>query len=545
MVSLRPDHPHPMVVAHPVGGRGRFSAFPTPSASPTRRGRHRTRIAYAPYRSKHRDTEQKLGVARLLPNWRRRESGALYIPRSSMPSHISPTDIQPRSQQESATPDQGKALREGAPPQPATKPSPSATHAVGVPILETPRKPDSPEDITLPEPSPTPDGSGVLVTTTRRPYRSRFVNELARSWLIPQAHPSEGSSLAAILGFGETQASFANYQADQSMPISPAELTDSHWQDLPTLSSVTAQLDRPGNTGDAVKLLWESTAESDPEHGTISSEFGPVEYDFRSGKRLRWSMVLSIAVLVVLVATTARLLTDLPGRQAQEREVQYAESAQRLYGSLAPLHQTLSDGGLLSDSGLAALTDHIHTLDEAAREAITLASLELPGSSILGSNETVENLAITRRSLDEAATRSLEVAQRIGYAMAYSLSIADVLDLPALPENASLADAGVIAEELSRTVAEARSTLGALPEEVVFQPYLQETNQTMSTLEASQADYVAALRTGDEINAARASESISVSVEGIRSGLAAPLDDLQDWAITEIWNIDQMVQQIR
>ncbi len=543
MVSLRPDHPHPMVVVHPVGRRGRFPAFLTPSASVTRRGRHRTRTAYAPYRSKHRDTGKKLDVARLLPTWRHRETAVIYLRGSSLDHHTPPTDTQPRPQPESATPDQGKALRETATSQPGATSSPSVPHAVGLPVSETPREPDIPDYGTLAEPSPAPDRSVVWPTTA--PYRTRFVNELARSWLVPQAHPSEGSSLAAILGFGETQASFANFQADKYMPRSPSEATDSHWQDLPSLSSVTARLDRTGNTGDAVKLLWDATSEVEPEHGTMSSEFGPVEYEFRTKKRLRWSTVLSIVVLVALVATTARFITDLPGRQAQERETRYAQSAQRLYGSLAPLHQTLSVGGLLSDSGLAALTDHIHTLDEAARDAVTLTSLELPRSSILGSNETVEDLAITRRSLEEAATRSLEVAQRIGYAMAYSLSMADVLDLPALPDKAASTDAGLIAEELSRTVAEARSTLGSLPEEVAFQPYLQETNQLMSTLEASQADYVAALRTGDEITAARAGETISISVEGIRSGLAEPLDDLQDWAITEIWNIDQVVQQIR
>ncbi len=462
-------------------------------------------------------------------------------------------DSYPRSQQESAPPSRVRVLREQVTPQAATDTFSSvAPHQADRLTLKTPERPERPEkpdaDVQSSDTGPSSILNGWVSQThpTSNGSKSLFAYELARTWLMPQAHPSEGSSLTAILGFGETQASFADYRLDQSLPDSPPEPTDAHWRDLPSLSTVTRQLDRPGNTGDAVKLLWEASEQSEPAGGSIPSEFSPVEYDFRSKRRsFRWPMVIGIAVLLALMAATWLVITELPGRLVQEREVIFTESAEKLYGSLAPLHLTLSEGGLLDDSGLAALTDHIHALDEAARRAVTLTSLELPMTWIPGSNQAGDDLATTRRALEEAATRSLEVARRIGDGMAYSLSISEVLDFPDLPHSVALADADVIAMELSRSVAEARSTFDSLPEEDLFRPYVEQATRTMSLLEVSQADYVVALRTGDTLAAARAGDSISASAEDIRSGLDTPLDSLQEWAMMEIWSIDQVVQPLR
>ena len=255
-------------------------------------------------------------------------------------------------------------------------------------------------------------------------------------------------------------------------------------------------------------------------------------------------MVLSIAVLAALMAVTAKVIADLPAREAQEVKGQYAASAQRLDSSLGPLEQTLGEGGLLSDSGLSTLTDHLYTLESVARASASLASQELPSRSIFGSDDAVDELVLPSQLLGSAAGSSLEVTQRVGYAMTYSLALSEVLVLPGLPEEAPRTEADAIASALSLSIAEIQVTLSGLPDEVFLQPYLEEASQIMGSLEVSQADYIAALQTGDTIGAARAGQSMGTAIDDLRSGLRAPLDRIQTWAVVEIQEAQETIGQI-
>lgn len=519
MVTLGSEHPHSLVSVPPAENPSGLSAFLRSIATSPRRGRHRVGGGYGPYRSNHRVTRQ-VSPARLLPTWRRRGGVPRHLIGSSVLLSRAPsTDIEPDPARNTPAPAGNGIARETVTQPPAVK-SPSAIREAGYLSSHPPR---------------IPGGSAVDAPAVMR--------ELNRSRLVPPAHPSDGSSLVSILGFGEKQASFSDYRPD-GISSSASEPPDVHWQDLPSLRAVTAELDRPGNTGDAVRLLWEATSGVEAHGGVSPSEFAPVEFEFRSKRRIRWSMVLSIAVLLGLVATTVKVVADLPVRQARDREGHFAESARLLNGALVPLKQTLAEGGLLSDSGLATLTERIYTVDEVARDAATLASQELPRTSILASDETREGLVIIRDLLEGAATHSLEVTRRIGYAMAYHLALSGVLDLPLLATEASRTDADLVAEELGLAIANAKVTLQELPEDAIFRPYLEEASEVLSRLEVSQADYVAALRTGNATEAARAGESISSSFEDLRSGLVVPLDHLQDWARSEIRAIDEEIRRI-
>lgn len=529
MVTLRPDHPHPIASAQRVGGSGGFVAFLKSLAAIPERGVHRGALGYVPYRSVHQDIKRS-GVVRFLPTWRRR--------------------VGPPRLQLSPTFPLGTVARPLEPEPLPREPAPSEFTASGETGDATPPVAD-----TAVSAQASPNGSLTSssirsrnpfrpLTAPARRNRSGILYELERSRLLPPAHPSEGSSLAAVLGFGEKEASFAGYRPERGERSPVAEQADDPWQDLPSLSTVTAELERPGNTGDAVRLLWEATAEMDVGADLLESDISPVEIEFRSRRRIRWSIVLGMAVLVALIAATAKIVNDLPARQAQEMEGRYAASAQQLHSSLGPLEQTLAEGGLLSDSGLSTLTDHLYTLESVARAAATLASHELPGKSILGSDEAVASLVLPRQLLESAAGNSLGITQRVGNAMTYSLAFSTVADLPTLPEETSLAEADAIADQLSLSIAETQIMLSGLPDDVFFQPYLEEASQTMRSLEASQADYIAALRTGDRVAASLAGESVRASVESLRSGLRLPLDHIRTWALMEIQGVQATAGQI-
>lgn len=568
MVTLRPDHPHPIASASRVTGSGGAIAFLKSLAASPERGVHRGSLDYVPYRSVHQDIKRS-GLVRFLPTWRQRvgpprvqlsptfplATAARPLEPEPLPSEPAPTRVVQNGGDNGPSSSDQSLLHRSTAPQGASHHLPSDFTVSGQAGDATPPAAD-----TAVSAEASPNGS-VTSSSIRsgNPFRpltgsarrnpSGILYELERSRLLPPAHPSEGSSLAAVLGFGEKEASFAGYRLERGEPSPMAEQADDPWQDLPSLSTVTAELERPGNTGDAVRLLWEATAEMDTaemdmDADLLASEVSPVEIEFRSRRRIRWSIVLAMALLVALLAVTAKIVTDLPARQAQEMEGQYVASAQQLRSSLGPLEQTLADGGLMSGSGLSILTDHLYTLESVARAAATLSAHELPGRSIPGSDQAVENLVLPRQLLESAAGNSLGITQRIGNAMTYSLAFSNVVDLPTLPEEASPAEAGAIADELSLSIAEIQVTLSGLPDDVFFQPYLDEASQTMRSLETSQADYIAALQTGDTAGASLAGESMRASVESLRSGLRLPLDHIRTWALMEIQETQETAGQI-
>ena len=550
MVTLRPDHPHPIASTGSVGGSSGVVAFLKALATSPERGDHRGSVSYVPYRSAHRDIRRS-GLVRFLPTWSRR----IGPPNFCKGTPAWSTGISPIPRRGTAT---APLEPEAKPSEPA--PADSAVSGKTGDLVPAVKHPPSIPEFTAPASNTAPAetrGNGSLTSPSiesgnsfRPPAapaprnRSGIMYELGRSRLLPPSHPSEGSSLAAVLGFGEKEASFAGYQPEREAPSSVAEPVKDPWQDLPSLSTVTAELERPGNTGDAVRLLWQATAEMDVDTDLLEDEVSSVEIDFRSRRRIRWSMVLSIVVLAALMAVTAKVIADLPAREAQEVKGQYAASAQRLDSSLGPLEQTLGEGGLLSDSGLSTLTDHLYTLESVARASASLASQELPSRSIFGSDDAVDELVLPSQLLGSAAGSSLEVTQRVGYAMTYSLALSEVLVLPGLPEEAPRTEADAIASALSLSIAEIQVTLSGLPDEVFLQPYLEEASQIMGSLEVSQADYIAALQTGDTIGAARAGQSMGAAIDDLRSGLRAPLDRIQTWAVVEIQEAQETIGQI-
>ena len=502
MATLTPDHPYtwPQVGDLPEVGK------PQPRIAHRKRGRRRLHSRWILYRPVHR-SRGRTGFVRLLPCWRyRRIRSATAAPGIHRPEKMTPeTDARPEIEL--------PATDHGAGP-----PAPPDANPLTTPSTET-----APATRAAPGPSSRPVAAGV-----------------AGSLLLPVARPGEGSSLAAVLGFGESEVAFTK---DRSEGEDPDPVDNDPWNDLLPLSAVAADLDRRGNTGDAVKLLWDASADLDMDRGLLPGNDPTLEASLRS-RRVSWSLVAGIVTLAALIGITAKLVSDLPEREAEVREAEYVTAARQLAGALAPIEQSLGAGGLLSDSGLSTLTGHLQTFDGAARTAALVASEQLPRPLIIGSSLPIEQLAVPQRLLESASSRALEVGQRIGDAVTYSHTLSLAFDIPPLPAEASLEEVDGIAQQLSLSIAETRHSVTDLPNSPFFETVRQAAIHTADVMERSHADYVTALRNGDAGRASGASTDMEASIAELRRDLRAPLQQIQTWALGEIAELRLTVTEV-
>lgn len=506
MATLTPDHPYPWP---PVGDpKGVGDPHPRQGrVAYRRRGRRRSHSRWILYRPLHR-IGGRAGFVRLLPCWRygpvRSTPDTPGTPRTEnvTPEAHAPADIELRGTETGAAPPVAPGENPLAAP---STPAAAATHSALGP--------------------------------SRRPV----VAGVAGSLLLPVARPGDGSSLAAVLGFGESEVSFGDDRGEGKDP-DPAD--SDPWDDLLPLSAVAADLDRRGNTGDAVKLLWDASADLEMDRDLLPGNDPTLEASLRSRRRVSWSLVAGLVTLTALIGITAKLVSDLPEREAEVREAEYVTAARELAGALAPIEQSLGAGGLLSDSGLSTLTGHLQTFDGAARTAALVASEQLPRPLIIGSSLPIEQLAVPQRLLESASTRALEVGQRIGDAVTYSHTLSLAFDIPTLPDEASLDEVDGIAQQLSLSIAETRHSVADLPHSPFFESVQQAAIRTADVIEESQADYVSALRNGDAGRASGASTDMDVSIAELRQDLRAPLQQIQTWALGEIAELRVAVTEI-
>ena len=542
MVTLRPGHPHPLATARAADRLDGFVPFVRSVLSINRPGRHRIRMAWNSYRSRHEDRD-RTGPIRFMPNWGHPQpspelptdtrSGPEGTPTVEVPAMTDPlpvvrefshtvTDLEPTSELP-LTPN-GEQSQPRSNGSAATAPGTDATTAfssVPAPLIET----------------------AVPVLAPERPSRPP-ARVLHRSRLLPLAHPREGSSLAALLGFGAKEATFGGDLTKGNGRNPPSAPADDPWMDFPSLSTVTAELKRRGNTGDTVKLLWDATAELDLGRDLLPAEPDATRLPFRSPRRICWSLVISCALLMVLTAATVKVISDLPAREAEARQRQYAQATGRLQAAVNPIASTLSAGGLLTDSGLSTLTSQVSVLDTAARSSSTLAFEPLPKPPIIGSSLSVDELIVPKQLLESASLQAVAVSERMDDAMSYSLALSNAFSIPALPAAASPEELDRITEELSFTIAETRLILTGLPDDPLFGTFRQQAFDTVGALEAMQADYVTALREGDTEAAAGAGTEIEEYVTAVRDRIHSPLEQVQSWALGQIVEIRATLSDI-
>lgn len=362
--------------------------------------------------------------------------------------------------------------------------------------------------------------------------------------LLPAAPSSEGSPLASLLGFGEVETSFDNRQTERTESFEQTTPDGEYWNQLPSLSSVTAEMNGPRNVGDAVKAMWDATSEWDMESKLLSDDLPGMETKDRRGL---WRMVIigaGLAIMVTLIGASYRTLTDMPVQAAAAREAQYTQSAQELFDTLGPVANSVYADGLSSDAGLSTLTSHLSDLDIAARRSASLAAEPLPSTPILGRTADINALAGPRDLLASGSAQALSIGQQIGDAMAYSLTMSLAFNLPELPEQAPPGQVDEIALQLSTSIAETSLLLARLPDDPVFEGFRQRASETIASVEQIQAEYISALRSGDSTRAADVRNRLGGAISGLREELHAPMGEVKTWAVSRLDQVAAIVTQL-
>lgn len=538
MVTLKPGHPRPL--ARPARRPGKPAgavepAGPVRKKGPARPARRpgRRRAKRRRYRSAHFDPRRGRLARLLLPAWGTRPA---------RPAPAAPS-----------------------PPQPDAAPAPSPPRAAVQTDQVPVREQEAP--VREQEAEPRPGRRAEAAGRAGGPLPSEAPPTDVQ--LLPAADPGEGSSLSSLFGFSETSASLSGGRtsyteggegrrqpgggipaaaAGAGLDLPPAAAPSGDpWAQILSLDKVSAGPARErGNTGDTIKRLWDASADIDmggglPPYGAPGEE---LEASMLSKRRFRWPLVISLLVLAGLGAGAVKVLSDLPVREANAREEQYASAAQRLSGAFLPVEQALAAGGWTDDSGLSTLTSRLNTLDGAARAAAVIASEQLPSAPLVGSKAPIEQLAQPKQLLEWTSVQALGVGQQVGNAMAYSISLTAVSNLPSLPAEAPREEVGAIAEQLSLSIAGSRQALASLPEDPLFGAYRQQASEAVTLVENTQADYIAALLEGNPDRAAAASGAMHDAVSGLRSALDAPLGQVQTWALERITKMRAAVTEL-
>ena len=511
MVTLRPEHPHPILSARPAANADAVTGSRSASDSRAYRGKHLAGRSWSPYQPSHMDAERS-GLVRFLPSWTHRSVWAVPMADPQV-SPEGPAEFRP-----SVSTDRSSA-RPGR--EPLVEQGKSATR----------------RRVTA--------GSSRSPVAGRRPAGSiPAFSEVPEIHLLPAAPASEGSPLASLLGFGEVETSFDNRQTVRPESFEPATPDDEYWNRLPSLSSVTAEMNGPRSTGDAVKAMWEATSEWDMESKLLSDDLPDMGTKDRRALWRKLVIVAALAILVTLIGGTYKTLTDMPVQAAAAREAQYTRSAQELFDTLGPVANSVYADGLSSDAGLSTLTSHLSDLDIAARRSASLAAEPLPSTPILGRTPDINGLAEPRDLLASGSAQALSIGKQIGDAMAYSLTMSLAFNLPELPEQAPPSQVDEIALQLSTSIAETSLLLARLPDDPVFEGFRQRASETMASVEQIQAEYITALRSGDATRAADVRHRLGGAISGLREELHVPIGEVKTWAVSRLDQVAAVVRQL-
>lgn len=545
MVTLEPDRPHPIISVRPGAGKRSATA---PDVGPPE-GRHRAGSGWTPYQPSHMDVEGS-GLARFLPSW---GHGSVWtVPTADLQAQAE----QPAQFQSSASepPDATRPERESRieVDQPADQGAgPLERRRASLDGRRTAKRAtESPGQASSHRRTPASGRMPVLRadpagSVFRRPARSvRAVTEVSETDLLPAAEVAAGSPLASLLGFGEVETSFDSHRAVRGQPGRSALRDDEYWDRLPSLTSVTSKLDGSRNVGDAVKAMWDATSEWDMESKLMPDDLPGIETKDRRGLWRVLGILAGLAVLATLVGASYKVLTDMPVQAAAAREARYTQSAQQLFDTLGPVANSVYFDALSSDAGMSTLTSHLSDLDIAARQSASLAAEPLPSTPILGRTADINALAEPRDLLASSSGQALDIGKRIGDAMAYSLTMSLAFNLPELPEQAPSSRVDEIALHLSTSIAETSLLLTRLPDDPAFEGFRQRASETVASVEQIQAEYIAALRSGDAVRAADIRSRLDGAIAGLRQDLQAPIGEIKIWAVSRLDQVAAIVGQV-
>ena len=451
--------------------------------------KHRLMQRRGLYPASHQDTERS-GLARFLPSWGNHSFWAVMARRSR------------------------SAAPEIEIPNPSEDPVPSTSTSSSTSSSSSPSPVSRPADI-----------------------------RLSGSALLPVSDGSGSSPLASLLGFGESETTFGSH--DRNLyDDADSQLQDDYWARLPSLSSVTSDPNHPKDVGEAVKAMWDATAEWDMESKLVSD--GLPEFD-AGARRRRYRTLGFLAGLVVLVGVTAvayQFLTDLPVRTAAEREARYTQSAQELFDTLGPVANSVYMDYLSSETDRSVLSGQLTDLNIAARNSALLSSEPLPDLPVLGDAPEILALTQSQELLADSSTQALDVGKGLVNALAYTLTMSLAFDLPELPVQATREEVEEVALHLSTSIAETSLLINGLPDESAFTDFRLQAMETAATVEQIQAEYIAALRNEDPTRATHFRSRLEEEIANLQIGLQVPLGEIKTWAVTGLEQIAFTTRQV-
>ncbi len=367
--------------------------------------------------------------------------------------------------------------------------------------------------------------------------------------LLPTAHPADGGMLATLLGFDEHSARFVTAVGENGWENPTA--APSAWDMLPSLDDVSPETippnGREGNTGDAVKRLWEATEQMDLSPRRNPDYIGPVDHLSRP-RRMRWPLILVASLILAAGAFAGWQLTSRSAEAVSARQAEHASAAETLDSSLRPLELRLASitaAGGWDEEVLSGLAGELGRLDGAARRAMTLSEEELPDSPLPGASSVPEELAAERETLGRISTRALIMEERLAEMLSYAQPWGRAFNLPELPERAaSPEELQAVSASLNESIVWSRSILGDLPDIADFTAHRTEATNALTQLESWQDDYVTALRAGDATGAGAAARNLGQLTIALDRSLAWHRGPVIEWAQGEITDLRSQLRTV-
>lgn len=261
-------------------------------------------------------------------------------------------------------------------------------------------------------------------------------------------------------------------------------------------------------TGELVRDIWDSTELNAPS----LADWAPQDFADKhlERRRFRWPMLALLIVLIAAVAGAAMWLYLVPDSDAS-----------------TALSRVRAEGGALSAAiaDVAPLVDDLDSdrLPEANRNASVFFEMgERARAMFAVSADLPATDAVDRGAAAEAAGLAIDASRQLMDATAYRTAIEPALTLPVLETDPDLTDLATATEEFTEWRAGFDSIRAGLPVGVADQASVA-LNEISTGLEATQTDYLDALRTGNRTAAVEVLGRLRADLLAARQAMLADM----------------------
>jgi hypothetical protein len=326
------------------------------------------------------------------------------------------------------------------------------------------------------------------------------------------------------LGFFESP-SIASTQGRSSSVQSPVK-------DAPARSRQETTLVRTGRhvrlTGVAVDDMW-NTTELDTPH--LADWEPQLEISRSLGRRVRWSIVITVLVLLGGLAATGYWLYRMPDEHAASASRQLtadAGSLRQTIASVAPLVAAIAASQLPAAN---ADSETYSALGDAARALFTSSS-NLPAAET-----SAKDLAA------QAASEVMEAQRELVGATTFRGVLEPALVPPTLETDSNLVDLTSAAAAFADWRAGYQQIVAALPTDVAPTAF-QAAGDLGTRLESIQGAYVDAVRVGNSHEATSALNELTDGLETIRQAILSDMSHLAADIVARLDSADESLSEL-